>query len=256
MIVRPVKGEVRLITQHDHARAAGTLARRWVGGNALPPLPGGSRKAFYFAVDNHDVGWCRHDASPRLDPATNLPFSFFGTTAEEATEIWTEGVAFCEAHRPFAGYMVSVHFCTLAEAGLSGAPPEELGFLQKFVRAEHERQAALVRCMSGEENACKEKAAFLLRACDTLSLLACRAPEIMPPEGRTHPLAGSGLRVRSAGGDTLEVGPWPFDAESLSLRFPGLTIQRGRFESGEDLEEALRVAEPAVYVSLLTPLRN
>ena len=31
MIVRPVEKGVRLIAQHDHARAAGTMARNWAG---------------------------------------------------------------------------------------------------------------------------------------------------------------------------------------------------------------------------------
>jgi hypothetical protein len=68
MIVRPMKDSVRLIPQHDHARAAGSLLRHWVGLDSVPALNSELAVAVWFAVDNHDVGWCKTDEKPSYDP--------------------------------------------------------------------------------------------------------------------------------------------------------------------------------------------
>lgn len=255
MIVRQMEKGVRLIAQHDHARAAGTMVRNWVGDDVIPLPPPEIMDAVYFAVDNHDVGWCHTDESPLLDEQTKLPRSFFGTTAEEATEIWTNSVSFCTSYQRFSGYLVSAHFSSLASAGISGAPPGELERLREFVREEGKRQRMLLAEFSPLEAAAYEDAALLLRACDTLSLFACRAPEVIPPESRVHHLTKCGLKVRFHMDDLLEITPWPFRADSLVIKFPGLTVPGIRFESGDDLEDALEMAEPDVFVTKLVPLR-
>ena len=254
MIVRPMKDGVRLIAQHDHARAAGSLVRHWAGMEAVPPPPAELKSSIFFAVDNHDVGWCKSDEAPRLDPETKLPCSFFGITSDEAMEIWSKGIAVCSDYSPFSGYLVSVHFSLLAEVGCRGAPPGALKELREFVRSETQRQDSQMKEFSPLEEELRENASLLLRTCDTLSLLLCRAPEISPPEGQVHPLTRCGLKVRVAEGDALEVAPWPFDTEILELRFPGYTLPEKRFENGEEFEEALARAEPDVFVSRLAPL--
>lgn len=254
MIVRPVEKGVRLITQHDHARAAGTMARYWTGDEIIPQPPVAVKDAVFFAVDNHDVGWCHWDESPDFDPQTKLPRSFFGMTAEEATEIWTESISFCASFHPLSGCLVSAHFSGLAGSAISGAPPGELERLRIFVREEEERHRSLLARLSPEEAAACESAALLLRTCDTLSLFACRAPEVIPSESRVHHLTRCGLKVRFQVDDLLEIMPWPFRVESLKIQFPGLTISGGRFESGEELNDALVSAEPDVFVTRLAPL--
>mgnify|MGYP000657434383 CR=1 FL=1 len=39
MIVRQMEDSIRLIAQHDHARAAGTIVRHWAGVDLIPPPP-------------------------------------------------------------------------------------------------------------------------------------------------------------------------------------------------------------------------
>ena len=254
MIVRPVGEGPQLIPQHDPARAAGTLARLWQGTTAVPAPPPQLRDPFFFAADNHDVGWCRLDSAPRLDTGTGLPQSFFAATAEEAVLVWTEGIRFCEAHSPFSGYLVSTHFCALAEAGLAGAPPEDLALLRRFSGEEHERQKALLKSCDEEEIGFREEAARLLRVCDTLSLIACRAPEIAPQPGAVLSLAGGGLKVRLSGEGRVELSPWPFQSEGVQLLFPGFIVPPACFESQADMDEALREAEPAMFETRLMPL--
>jgi hypothetical protein len=254
MIVRPMKDGVRLISQHDHARAAGSLVRHWAGIETLSPLPDDLKEAVFFAVDNHDVGWCKPDETLRYDPETKLPFSFFSTDSDEAIAVWSKSIATCAGFHAFSGYLVSAHFGQLADAGGRGAPPDVLRRLQAFVTAEAKRRESLRENFSSTEESEKEKASLLLRACDTLSLLTCRAPEISPPEGEVHPLTRCGLKVRPTPDDGLEISPWPFDVKSLELRFPGVTIPGTRFENGEVFQEAIDRAEPGVFISWLSPL--
>ncbi|MEK6711724.1 MAG: DUF3891 family protein [Nitrospinota bacterium] len=254
MIVRPVREGAQLIHQHDHARAAGSLARRWGGIPGLPAPPPALREPLFFAADNHDVGWCRLDSAPRLDPETRLPQSFFAATVEEAIAVWREGIRFCEAHGPFSGYLVSVHFGSLAEAGFAGAPAEAVEVLRGFVEGERARQEALLRGCAPEEGAFRAAAVRLLRLCDTLSLIACRAPEISPPPGAVQSLTGGGLNLRLAEEGVLELAPWPFLVAPVKLLFPGVTIPPDRFASQADLDEALQLAEPAMFETQLVPM--
>jgi hypothetical protein len=183
-----------------------------------------------------------------------VPPSFFGATVEEATSVWAEGIRFCEAHSPFSGYLVSVHFGSLAEAASPGAPRDDLELLRRFAQAERGRQEALQRGCSAEESEFAGRAVQLLRVCDTLSLIACHAPEISPPAGALLPLAGGGLRIRLTAEGLLELSPWPFDPGRVQVVFPGATIPPARFESQEELEEALHQAEPAMFETFLVPM--
>lgn len=255
MIVRPVEKGVRLIAQHDHARAAGTMARNWTGDEIIPSPNASVKDAVFFAVDNHDVGWCHPDESPGFDPLTKLPRSFFGATAEEAMEIWTKSISTCADFHPLSGYLVSAHFGTLAGSGMRSAPPGELERLRNFVGEEEKRRQSLMAELSPAEAAASDNAILLLRTCDTLSLFACRAPEVTPPESRTHHLMRCGLKIRFADDNLLEITPWPFRAECLEIRFPGVTVPGERFESAEELKDALEAAEPGVFVTRFAPLR-
>ena len=254
MIVCPRDSHVRLICQHDHARAAGTIARNWIGIESLPSPPDELREKVLFAIDNHDVGWCRPDATPRWDEMTKLPYSFFGITADKAVEIWSEGIDACASFHPLSGCLVSIHFSSLAEGGRRGAPGEVSKVLNGFIHAESKRQKMLDALIEPVHKGAIENSVSLLRVCDTLSLLACRAPEITPPDDAVHPLKQSGLKVKTANVDDLEISPWPFSGDSIKLRMPGLVLPGEYFADEKELAEALPLAEPIVFSSVLRRL--
>ncbi len=254
MIVCPRDNHVRLISQHDHARAAGTIARNWIGIESLPSPPDELREKILFAIDNHDVGWCRSDATPTWDEMTKLPYSFFGITADKAVEIWSEGIEACASFHPISGCLVSIHFSSLAEGGRRGAPGEVSRVLNGFIHAESKRQKMLDALIEPGHKGAIENSVSLLRVCDTLSLLACRAPEITPPDDAVHPLMQSGLKVKTANMDDLEISPWPFLEDSIKLRMPGLLLPGEYFADEKELAETLPLAEPIVFSSVLRRL--
>ena len=254
MIVCPRDNHVRLISQHDHARAAGTIARNWVGIGSLPSPPDELTEKVLFAIDNHDVGWCRSDATPRWDALTKLPYSFFGITADKAVEIWSEGIDSCASFHPFSGYLVSLHFSSLAAGGRRGAPLEVSKVLNGFIHAESKRQKELDALIEPKHIDAIENSVSLLGVCDTLSLLACRAPEITPPDAAVHPLIQGGLKVKTANTDDLEISPWPFSKDSVELRMPGLVLPGEYFADEKELSEAVPMAEPIVFSSVLRRL--
>ncbi len=254
MIVRPMNGETRLITQHDHARVAGTLARHWKGNEIVPAPEPSLKDAVLFAIDNHDVGWCGPDASSRYDPETRTSMSFFGSTAEEAIAIWEEGVDRCGEYRAFSGFMVSCHFSRLAETGLRGAPSEELNLLRGFIQTQEKKKFVFVRNFSPAENDSKEDSALLLGTCDTLSLLICGAPEISPSKGATRQFPASGLQIRILSDEVLGFAPWPFDVDRLEVKYPGVVIPGGPFAGVEAWEAALEMAEPNIFTGSIMPL--
>ena len=254
MIVRPMNGETRLITQHDHARVAGTLARHWKGNEIVPALEPSLKDAVLFAIDNHDVGWCGPDASSRYDPETRTSMSFFGSTAEEATAIWEESVDCCGEYRAFSGFMVSCHFSRLAETGLRGAPSEELNLLRGFIQTQEEKRCVFARDFSPAENASKDGSALLLGTCDTLSLLVCGAPEIAPSKGVIRQFPASGIQIRILSDEVLGFGPWPFDVERLEVKYPGVAIPGGPYAGVEAWEAALEKAEPNIFSGSILPL--
>ena len=126
--------------------------------------------------------------------------------------------------------------------------------LNGFIHAESKRQKKLDALIGPEHRDAIENSVSLLRVCDTLSLLACRAPEITPPDDAVHPLTQSGLKVKTANVDDLEISPWPFSRDSLKLRMPGLVLPGEHFSDEKELAEALPMAEPMVFSSILRRL--
>lgn len=54
--------------------------------------------------------------------------------------------------------------------------------------------------------------------------------------------------------DDLEISPWPFSKDSIKLRMPGLALPDEHFMDRRVLAEALPMAEPIVFSSILREL--
>ena len=119
MIRKRVGDEFWLITQPDHARLAGAIARAI--GNRSYAKP--TRAAAYDAVDRHDDGWAAHDAQPTLDDR-GQPTDVFDTLRAIEHAAWLASADLAAAADPYVGLLVALHSLSLSAlaAGAATSP--------------------------------------------------------------------------------------------------------------------------------------
>lgn len=255
MIVSSFEKSIRLTTQHDHARVAGTIARSWKGNHIIPKVNKLLKEATFFAIDNHDVGWYDLDLNPVLDRKNQIPVSFFSATPEDVVELWKSSIETCESFSLFSGYLVSMHFHRLAKSGMDDAPESQYKILNNFVFQEEIRQREFEKRMGEVEHLHKESLIELLRFSDTLSLLICRAPEITPKPDIITSFLNSSIQVKiNDNSEKIEISPWPFINDSILIRIPSLTIPKMKFDSHDDLQDAISLGKVSIFETLLEPM--
>lgn len=238
MIVHASREDHRLITQHDHALLAATLARH-VGGDGFPSL---DDPALLDAIALHDSGWPRHDDAPCLD-AAGRPLDVFASPWHITLPAWSSSVALALRRGRRAGLLASLHVLSLS-TGIDvsgGASPEALQkrfdvnvFQQRQIELQHRLRSRLRLPADGPTvcGLCPGSVApherrlrfelLWLQACDAMSLVACGVdgPILATrPAPRAPDDAGAPLALRVEGG-TTRVDPWPFRAPRLEMQVP------------------------------------
>lgn len=218
MIVRERPGSFVLIHQHDHALAAGEVARRWARG----PLP---HEPAIFAIENHDVAWKGPDSSVRWNEAADRPYSFVDYPAEKKVAAYSEGLDWLESREPYAACLCSMHYeRLLREFGRTGTET-------RFVGEETRRQERLRRDMDREEIENLERNLSLLRLCDGLSLFVCLneagSSDRPPPYPEGFRFDGEVFEPVWDGPDTLRLDPNPF-SEPFGISIPFQEIGKDR----------------------------
>jgi len=136
MIRRPAGFKhVDLITQNDHARLAGELARHF--GHPLFTTLSPADQVI-AGVSLHDSGWELHDRQPSLN-AQGLPLHVFEVPVCVAVRVWGASVDQAMQAGDYAGLLVSLHVLNLsglllshAFASRSGSPDEALSRSDQF----------------------------------------------------------------------------------------------------------------------------
>jgi hypothetical protein len=224
VIVREKPDSFVLVKQHDHALAAGELARHW----AERPRP---LEPTLYAIAHHDVSWQGPDASVRWNEETGRPYSFVDYPPEAKVRAYAGGLDWLEERDPYAACLCSMHYETLLRR--FGGSEAEAGFAE----AESGRQARLRAGMSGEELENLEHNLGLLRLCDGLSLYVClNEPgdgEYPQPYPGGFELAGERFEPAWEDRHTLRLEPNPF-SEPFGFSIPYMTVGRDRqsVESG------------------------
>src|SRR5690606_1098412 len=96
-----------LISQIEHARISGELARAW--GNtevAAVIAPQGAadaqrraiRDEWLAAVRHHDDGWAGPEADPAVDQVLGRPYSFLDMPREESLGVWRDSIHLTRRH--------------------------------------------------------------------------------------------------------------------------------------------------------------
>lgn len=241
-----------LISQVEHARVSGELARHWVADWVTEEV--------IAAIEHHDDGWASWEARPRIDPVEGRPYAFLDEMPRDETRtIWDGSIAAARQIGPLAGWIVAGHFSALlrnadhvgdpgADAWLAATDRRRNGWLREWLadRADHSEHDA-------------KHALRLLQACDFLSLWLCRkcpvadnetirnvepfrfestADGVGPieflarsngasPPSRNSPFDDSGWNVVGA--------PWPFDVPELRLEAGANLVPIQRYGTTDEL---------------------
>jgi hypothetical protein len=119
MIVREIqfadcRRQWLLISQVEHARLSGELARRCIDkfGDSNHVL-NQVREELLQAIIHHDDGWAAWEAAPQLDPESGKPLSFMELTLADALEVWRGSIESASRYGDLAAWVVSGHFSAL-----------------------------------------------------------------------------------------------------------------------------------------------
>jgi hypothetical protein len=230
-----------LVSQVEHARVSGELARHWV-------IEGCAKEA-QIAIAHHDDGWAEWEARPRIDPVEARPYSFLNEMPRSETrEIWDRSIAAARQIGPLAGWMVAEHFAELA-----ATEHRHDDWLREWLTESEKHTEQLAK-----------RSLRLLQACDYLSLWLCRmcpvaADEVVERVGPLHiewfadglgPIDFSAQRrvpLRPNYGDPFAdsgwdaIGrPWPFDSAELRLAADACVVPIQRYGSTDELLAARR----------------
>ena len=275
MIWRQRGRELVLISQHDHSRLSGELARRL--GNALfvPPSP---FEPVVHAIAEHDCGWAEEDGRPAID-LRGQPTHVFEADVLTSIGAWEKSVEQVTAHDPYAGLLVSLHTMALANHAAARQPDPEDEFarqrvfrVRRFVHRQIELQEDLRRRLdmrtdlplrgglaeqgrAAEEDLLRTNF-FLLEFLDQLSLDLCFGRLVFQRIEMLYPRAGEGPMSARIGGDAdagITLSPWPFNSPRLELDIPARKIGAGPYRDVATLWNTCESAAPCSLRVVLRP---
>jgi len=256
MIRREADGDFLLITQKDHATAAGELAAHFGNAKFTAPMP---REPLLTAVSMHDQGWPLHDDEPTLNDR-GLPLDVFETPRSIALRVWAESAERAALVDPYAGLLVSLHSLSLSISATPAPADKAEKFdvrkmqdqfaVNKFQHREIERQEQIRIALGfnthlplkhglADAHASPEDDRIrfdfrLLQAMDLISLCMCSSKL---PQGETNEVLKSPasepvkLRLRRRPDGVLHVDPWPFDLPRIELSVRARRVAGRKFSS-------------------------
>ncbi len=207
-----------LISQVDHARLAGQLARHWRDQTFAPPEV---MAEILAAIDHHDDGWLAWDRALAVDEASR-PRTFTELTLDETLPIWDASITKVEPLGSLAVWLVAGHFVALLKASDRQTSGPGQAWLARIDRLQADR---LTAWQTGDRTL--EQATYglrLLQMFDAMSLwLCCR--EFPDTWIRTAP-DGSELRWSMIDPKTATVAPWPFSEPEFTVSTPAAQVLR------------------------------
>lgn len=254
MIVARDGEELRVVTQHDHARLAGELLALWRE-DALPGHP--RREEILFAVREHDNGWREADSAPRADPETGRPRDFTSMPLDARFELWLRGVDRHAGDRPWTALLIAHHALALHRDRRGRDPWDEAFFeplgerYAELLERVEEGEGPPGAARPGSAAAAVEADYRYLDLGDTLSLVACgrwRGP------GRRRGYRWSRRDGGADVDDTLVLDPFPL-AGATTFRVACRRIPDRRYEGDADLGAELAAGRWSGFRVRVVPAR-
>lgn len=258
-----------LVSQVEHARVSGQLARHWIGTDLSPRVCDGRFLAddltqeIVAAIAHHDDGWSNWEARPRIDSVEGRPFGFLDEMPRDETrEIWDGSIAAARRIGLLAGWIVAGHFYELMNKAERRQDGGAVDWLAATARQRREWLAEWLASNVDHVELIARQALRLLQACDFLSLwLCCKCPvasdEIVkqlepfrlnwPADGigpveflarrRESQPSDSQHRFHDSGWDAVGA-PWPMDSVEIRPEAGAWLAPIKRYDSTEEFLSA------------------
>jgi hypothetical protein len=272
MLISRRDGTLTLVTQPDHGRLAGELARHWGNGEfARAPFP----EEFLFTAAHHDDGWNDLDAAPMWAEQHLRPAHFLELPLPMVAAAFTTAIDAVYEASPLAGALHSMHFTGFYRSrwGVDDAPFVDHPDVADIVEHEERRRA---RAIHETWPADGPRADFerrlwhayeILQALDLLSLFACLVDvdrestadaqvmartlfsidqEPNPRTIRRCPINDIGdrvdLAVSVAAPGVVAVDPYPFATPELAVEVPMRVLADEPYRSADAAAAAYHAA--------------
>jgi Protein of unknown function (DUF3891) len=253
MIIRHESdGSLVMITQNDHAKAAGFLASHW--GNALferpRPLDSTVRATFL-----HDFAWIGEEASPRFDARTASSPNYLDVPGETQLDACRWANAWLFGVDRYAGWLVSRHRTGIwrSRYGLmkrpSYAPRKLHPDVEAFVERSHAEQDAVAKGFDQDELIVNYK---LLQAWDLFSLYICSNERLQEqliepvPTGYSRNHHAVCMRLTPVDSNHIYVEPFPFDQAALEVHVVHRRLPTGIFKDEQAFKSAYFRTSPQI----------
>jgi hypothetical protein len=244
MIVRHESdGSLVMITQNDHAKAAGFVASHWGNAKFAKPHPFDSTMRAAFL---HDLLWLREETCPGFNPDTGQAINFFNVSAESqfGEYVWANRWLY-ERDRN-AALLVSKHRTGIwtSRYGLMKQPrypPRQLSpEIEIHIADIHREQEAVAADFDPLELTTNY---ILLQIWDLFSLYICRNEHLKEERYEPVPTAyAEGAHVRMTltpvARTRISVLPYPFDQSSLQVNVVYRRLSRAVFDTVQDFQSA------------------
>lgn len=217
MIVRPMGEHLLLISQPDHAHAAGEIMEYCVPLASRP-----RREEILHAIAEHDNGWAEVDAMPTVDPGSGTVVDFVSAPLSVRHAVWPRGVSRL-SDDPWAAALVAQHAITVYDRFRP-----EVEWASFFAEMETARDA-MMREAGLTIDELRVDYAFV-RLADLISLAFCT--------GWTGEQRFGEWTVQLSG-DRVLVSPDPFGSTPIRFEVDGKEIPKRVFRSDDELRGIL-----------------
>jgi Protein of unknown function (DUF3891) len=244
MIVRQDSdGSLVMITQNDHAKAAGFCAKHWGNARFAKPRPYEStiRAAFL-----HDLPWLREEACPLFDPQTCRTPNYLTVANESQLAEYKWANDWVYRVDKYAGLLVSKHRTGIwnARYGLMRLPQYKLRNLhpsiQEHIAISHEEQDAVAADFDARELTTNY---ILLQVWDLFSLYICSNESLKEESYDPVPTGYAEgavvvMRLKPISGRRISVDPYPFDQPSLDINVVYRRLPTAMFQNAQAFLES------------------
>jgi hypothetical protein len=236
-------GTLVMITQNDHAKAAGLIAAHWGNFEFTRPRPLESTIRASFL---HDLPWLREETAPRFSLETGQTPNYLTVPSESLISEYQWANDWLYERDRYAGLLVSRHRTGIWKAryGLMKQPRYAIRNLspviEEHVARSHWEQEEVAAAYNRLEYTTNY---ILLQVWDLFSLYICSHEHLKEESYEPVPTAyeeGSGVSMTLSpiGPQRISVRPYPFDQPSLDVNVVYRRLPQTKFEGAADFQLA------------------